>query len=83
MRRALYVESYIYADMDGDGIAERRRICSIGENYDILLNEPAIHIPFATFMPDPEPHQFFGLSIADITMDVQKIKSMVLRSSLD
>ena len=52
MRRALYVESYIYADMDGDGIAERRRICSIGENYDILLNEPAIHIPFATFMPD-------------------------------
>ena len=83
MRRALYVESYIRADVDGDSVAELRRICSIGSEYKIFLNEPAEQLPFAVFMPDPEPHTFFGLSIADVTMDVQRIKSMVLRSSLD
>ena len=83
MRRALYVESYIRADVDGDSVAELRRICSIGSEYKIFLNEPAEQLPFAVFMPDPEPHTFFGLSIADVTMDIQRIKSMVLRSSLD
>ena len=83
MRRALYIESYIRADVDGDNVAELRRICTIGNGYKIFLNNPAEHIPFATFMPDPEPHTFFGMSIADVTMDIQRIKSMVLRSSLD
>ena len=83
MRRALYVESYIHADVDGDNVAELRRVCSIGDSYKIYRNEPCEYIPFCCFQPDPEPHTFFGLSIADVVMDVQKIKSSVLRSSLD
>ena len=83
MRRALYVESYIHADVDGDNVAELRRVCSIGDSYEIYRNEPCEYIPFCCFQPDPEPHTFFGLSIADVVMDVQKIKSSVLRSSLD
>ena len=39
--------------------------------------------PFSHFCPDPEPHAFFGMSIADLTMDIQRIKSAVLRASLD
>lgn len=83
MRRALYVESYFYADVDGDNVAELRRICTIGDAYKIYRNEPCETIPICCFQPDPEPHTFFGLSVADVVMDVQKIKSSVLRSSLD
>ena len=83
MRRALYIESYIKMDVDGDNRAELRRICTIGESYEILRNDPTDHVPFVAFHCEKEPHTFFGLSIADVTSDIQKIKSMVLRASLD
>lgn len=83
MRRALYIESYIYMDVDGDNRAELRRICTIGESHEILRNEPTDHIPFVAFHCEKEPHTFFGLSVADVTADIQRIKSMVLRASLD
>jgi hypothetical protein len=83
MRRALYIESYIYMDVDGDNRAELRRICTIGESHEILRNEPTDHIPFIAFHCEKEPHTFFGLSVADVTADIQRIKSMVLRASLD
>ena len=82
-RRVLYVEAYMRIDVDGDGIAELRKLCCMGPNYEVMRNEPADDIPFAYFCPDPEPHAFFGMSIADLTMDIQRIKSAVLRASLD
>jgi hypothetical protein len=69
--------------MDGDGIGELRKICCAGPTYEVQRNDPCDDIPFAMFCPDPEPHAFFGLSIADLTMDIQRIKSAVLRASLD
>jgi hypothetical protein len=69
--------------MDGDGIAELIKVCSIGPSNKVLYWEPVADIPFATFCPDPEPHTFFGLSIADAVMDIQKTKSTVLRNVLD
>lgn len=82
-RKALYIESYIRVDMDGDGIAELRKICTIGSGNEIIRNEPADHIPFAVFCPDPEPHTFFGMSVADQVMDIQLIKSNIQRNTLD
>ena len=78
-----YVEAYMKIDMTGDGIAELRRICCLGDNHEIKHNYKCDQIPFVSFCPDPEPHTFFGLSIADITEDIQKVKSMVMRSMLD
>ena len=78
-----YVEAYMKIDMTGDGIAELRRLCCVGDNYEIKKNLKCEQIPFVSFCPDPEPHTFFGLSIADITEDIQKVKSMVMRSMLD
>ena len=83
MRRALYIESYVKMDVDGDNRAELRKICTIGDDYEVYRNTPCDSVPFATFMCSPEPHTFFGLSIADITADIQRIKSSVLRSTLD
>jgi hypothetical protein len=82
-RRILYLEAYIRMDMDGDGLAELRKICTMGPSYKIVANEPADDIPFTYFVPDPEPHTFFGMSTADVTMDIQRIKSVILRNMLD
>ena len=82
-RRVLYTEAYCYIDYDGDGIAELRRICTVGNNYQIVNNEAADSIPFAMFACDPEPHVFFGSDIADLTKDIQRVKSAVLRGMLD
>ena len=82
-RRVLYCEAWCYIDYDGDGLAELRRVCTVGDNYQVVNNEPASSIPFAMFACDPEPHVFFGSDIADLTKDIQRIKSAVLRGMLD
>ena len=82
-RKVLYIEGYVYVDMDGDGIAELCRVCVAGSANKILHYEPCDFIPFVDFCPDPEPHTFFGMSIADVTMDIQLIKSNILRNTLD
>ena len=83
MRKVLYVESYIRVDFDGDGIAELRKICTGGDGNVILNNEPCAMAPFATLCPDPEPHDFFGMSIFDTVADIQRIKSVIMRNTLD
>jgi hypothetical protein len=83
MRRVLYVENYVRVDYDGDGIAELRKICTGGDGKKILSNEPCSMAPFATLCPDPEPHDFFGMSVADAVQDIQRIKSSIMRNTLD
>lgn len=83
MKKVLYVESYIKVDYDGDGIAELRKVCTVGDESIVLMNEPCSVVPFAVFCPDPEAHDFFGMSVADAVMDIQKIKSSIMRNTLD
>ena len=83
MKKVLYVENYIRVDYDGDGLAELRKVCTAGDGNKILMNEPCDMAPFATLCPDPEPHDFFGMSVADTVMDVQRIKSSIMRNTLD
>lgn len=82
-QKVLYIEGYPYLDVDGDGIAELRRVIMLGPNYHVVENEPADERPFAVLCPDPEPHTIIGQSYADYTMDLQKITSMIVRSMLD
>lgn len=83
MRQVLYVEAYQYVDYDGDGIAELMKICTVGPGYKVIHSEPVDERPFADFHCDPEPHTYFGESLADKVMDVQVIKSKLLRGALD
>ena len=82
-KRVLYVEAYVRVDFDRDGIAELRKVCTIGPGYKVVMNEPCSHRPFATFCPDPEPHALIGLSIFDMTADLQRIKSAIMRNMMD
>ena len=74
-------ESFMRIDYDEDGIAELRKICSVGDK--ILANEPIDRIPFVSITPVKIPHKFFGLSIADLIMDIQLIKSTLMRNLMD
>lgn len=82
-----YVEGYVRLDVDGDGEAELRRVCTIGPAFHIVNGdgegEPADYIRMAAWTPNPEPHTIAGLSMADSTMDMQLIKSSLFRSALD
>jgi len=74
-------ESFIKTDYDGDGIAELRKVCSVGSK--ILANDPIDKVPFVSITPVKIPHKFFGLSIADLIMDLQLIKSTLMRNLMD
>ena len=74
-------ESFMKIDYDGDGIAELRKVCSVGQ--EVLANEEIDSIPFISITPIKIPHKFFGLSIADLVLDIQKIKSVLMRNLMD
>lgn len=80
-----YDEAYIFLDYDGDGIAELRKICTLGPTHWPIpgMNTPVDSRPFAIFCPDPEPHTIVGDSWADRTMDLQRLSSMLMRGTLD
>ena len=75
------LEAYMRCDYDGDGIAELRKVTMAGNT--LLDNEPVDCIPFVSITPVPLPHQFFGLSLADLAMESQRTKTSILRAQLD
>jgi hypothetical protein len=74
-------ECYLKTDYDGDGITELRKLCVVGDK--VLENDEVDFIPFISLTPIKIPHKFFGLSIADLVMDLQLIKSTLLRNLMD
>lgn len=74
-------DEYVKVDYDGDGVAELRRIIRVDDV--ILLNEPADVSPFAAWCPVPMPHKVFGLSLADLVLELQKINTALWRQMLD
>ena len=74
-------ESFLKTDFNNDGITELRKVCTVGSN--VLANEEIDSIPFVSITPIKIPHKFFGLSIADLVMDLQLMKSTLMRNLMD
>lgn len=74
-------ECYVNLDVDGDGIAELRKITLAGQH--ILSNEETECKPFAVLSAHRIAHKFFGMSIYDKIKDIQEIRSSLMRSILD
>lgn len=79
-------ECYIKADADGDGISETVRAyyaghAGAGELLDWEIWDD--DLPFSDIPCAPVPHRWDARSIADETMDVQRIKTVLLRQALD
>lgn len=80
-RQVWFRDITIEIDADGDGIAERMRYYVVGNR--ILYKEKAQNVYYAALGPVPMPHRHVGLSIADLVMDLQYIRSTVMRQYLD
>ena len=83
MRLVAVTEAYMKIDADGTGVPVLHRLICGGTNYKLLDFEPWDEVPFAVFEVDPEPHTFFGRSIADLVMDDQDAATSILRGVLD
>lgn len=83
MRKVMVTELYIKMDVDGTGVPQLHRLLLGGDNYRVLDVEEYGHLPFAVFEVDPEPHTFFGTSVADLIMNDQDSATALLRGVLD
>ena len=83
MKIVTVTECYMKMDVDGTGVAQLQRIIMGGSEYELLSVEPWSEIPFAVFECDPEPHAFFGRSVADLIINDQDAATAMLRGVLD
>jgi len=82
-KSVLYIEHYVFYDLDGDGIDERIRVCTVGNGLNIVNSTPWDDLPITLFCPDPEPHTSIGSCPADYLMPIQAAKSQIMRDTLD
>jgi hypothetical protein len=82
MARMVWVEEeYVFWDWNGDGHAERIRVHRIGTK--VLDVTPVDEQPFVIWCPFPSAHRIVGDSLADKTMDIQRVRSVLLRQAMD
>lgn len=74
-------EEYVNIDMNDDGVAELVQVFRV-ENEILSLQEVEQN-PFVVFTPFPRAHRMVGNSLADKVMDIQRIRSVILRQTLD
>ena len=85
MQQVDYFECYIRVDVDGDGEAELVRVCYAGGESGKLLDWEVWEDehPFDDIPCNPIPHRWDAQSIADETMDVQDVKTVLNRQLLN
>ncbi|MCS5589081.1 MAG: hypothetical protein NZ824_03835 [Candidatus Thioglobus sp.] len=81
MREVYVTESWLRVDRDGDGIAELKRVISVGST--ILLEEDAKSIPIANLNPIEIPYAFYGISMADATKSATEVKTAITRGIVE
>ncbi len=83
MRLVMVTEAYMKIDVDGTGVAQLHKLVLGGDSYKLLSFELTGVAPFANFQVDPEPHTFYGNSIADLIVNDQDSSTALLRGVLD
>ena len=83
MKLVAVTEAYMKKDKEGTGIASMYRILMAGGDNKLLECEEWGEVPFAVFEVDPEPHTFFGRSVADLIMNDQDSSTAMLRGMMD
>lgn len=75
------IECWLNIDRDGDGIAELKHFIVAGNH--ILLEEDTDCIPLAVLCPFEVPHEFFGLSVADMIRPSTLASTAILRGFVE
>jgi hypothetical protein len=80
-RQITVIECWLRVDRDGDGIAELKHFIIAGST--ILLEEDCESIPLATLCPFEVPHEFFGLSVADMVRPATMATTAIMRGFVE
>ena len=80
-REVTCIECWLRVDRDGDGIAELKHFIIAGGA--ILHEEDCSRIPLASICPIEVPHEFFGLSMADMARPSTLATTAILRGFLE
>jgi hypothetical protein len=83
LRQVLIFVHVLRVDADGDGKPEIWRIVTDEQETVILDKEKLERIPFAFGTPYRQPHRAYGRSLADLSIELQKIMTALLRLHLD
>jgi hypothetical protein len=85
MEEVEYYELLVRIDYDDDGIAELRRMVFAGglTEEHLFENEPWDDVNYADVVCERRPHQWEGNSTSDDSMEIQRIKTVLLRQTLD
>jgi hypothetical protein len=83
MRKVLFTEAYMRMDIEGTGVPKLYKFICAGSRYEVLDYELCDYMPFCVFEVDPEPHTFYGRSLAEIVIDDQDAATSMLRGLLD
>jgi len=83
MKKVLVTEAYMKMDVEGTGTPRLYYFILGGGSYKLLDYDVAETAPYAIFEVDPEPHAFFGRSIADLLIEDQDAATSMLRGVLD
>jgi hypothetical protein len=81
LRKVWLREEYVLYDLNGDGLAERLCVHRVGNT--ILAVEEVDYQPFEYWCPYPMQGRLIGQSLADKTMDIQRVNTVVERLMLD
>lgn len=80
-RKVWLNEEYVLYDLNGDGIAERLCVHRVGNT--ILAIEETDYQPFEFWCPYPMQGRLIGQSLADKTVDIQRVNTVLERNMLD
>ena len=80
-RKVWLSEEYVLFDLNGDGIAERLCVHRVGNT--VLAIEETDYQPFEYWTPYPMQGRLVGQSLADKTMDIQRVNTVLERLGLD
>lgn len=83
MRLVELAEHYIRLPLEEDGVARRYKITTVGTKYAVLDIEEVPAWPMASGTAIIMSHRFFGRAAADLAIDIQQIKTSLLRSTLN
>lgn len=88
-REIRVTEHYVRMDYEGNGKPALYRITTAGDDSEVLKRggEPDVVLEdmprFAAMTPIIMTHRFFGRSVADLVLDIQRIKTALIRGLLD
>ena len=88
--RDIYDEEYDRALLESEAMVKDTYIVLDGERWryvvlgnTVIYKEKCEYVPFACITPMIMPHRHIGRSYADLTMDIQLVKSTLIRGQLD